>query len=63
MNQAGSTDMSIEESIKYVNEHYYYNCMPKRMLNEYGTTTFATPTDNFGRNDLDGRWVNAREFL
>lgn len=62
MNQAGSTDMSIEESIKYVNENYYHNCMPEKVLNEVGTFTFATPTDNFGRNDLDGRWVNAREL-
>ena len=61
MQRYGSTDETLEETFESVNRQYYKNCHPKQ-LNEAGPLSFVTPTDAFGRNDLDGRWVNANEL-
>lgn len=62
MNIAGTTDKTVEESIKYVNEAYYHNSVAYNKLNEAGILTTKTAKDELGRDDLDGKWVNTTEL-
>lgn len=62
MNVAGTTDKTVEESIKYVNEAYYHNSALYNKLNEVTVYSLKSPKDELGRDDLDGRWVNTTEL-
>ena len=67
MNVAGTTDKTLEESIKYVNENYYNNVFGAKTLNEAGTPSLRPTIDDVkddkaagseGRRNNDGIFVN-----
>ena len=62
MNISGTTDKTVEESIKYVNEAYYHNSALYNKLNENIVYTLGSPKDELGRDDLDGKWINTTEL-
>ena len=63
MKQAGTTDKTIEESIKYVYENYYHPLIKdSKKLNEAGIPSQYPTQDGLGRRNLNGKFVHTEEL-